>query len=111
MGCEQSRDIEDQDLVRRKGVGATEHLLNTDKVSSKIPIKLDKEGKLREEEIVKRTKSSVRPNQITLGSGNGERIRMEYVFWTQRGYYPEGTRFIVHNPTIIIIISSLVFKT
>lgn len=86
-----SRNFVPKNSVRRKGVGATEHLMNSGKIDPKLAPKLDEKGNLIEEEIIKRTKSSIRPKQIILGNGEtgGARIRADYAYWTQRGYYPD----------------------
>jgi hypothetical protein len=82
----------------RKTTGGTERLLSS-KVrkekptpADKVPPKLTSAGQLMPEEIVKRTTSSHENTSVTLGRPDkGNVIRMQYAYWTQQGWYPDGT--------------------
>ena len=64
--------------------------------------KVDENGHLMQEEVVKRTKSSVSVSHVVLGHvDKGTTVTASYAYWTQRGYYPDGTSPIVHHLYLI----------
>lgn len=106
MGCEQSKAVDqavhkpwmdsDDKAKRKTGIGATERLIGNymKKAGLELPPdpKVNASGHLRKEEIVKRTKSSVTVSELTLGDyTKGSVVSVQYAYWTQRGYYPDGT--------------------
>jgi hypothetical protein len=99
MGCEQSTPVVDDTTTkanaappRKKGIGATERLINTElfKAGLEVP-KVNASGHLLQEEVVKRTQSSVTNTDVLLGNyQKGHLVHINYAHWTQRGYYPDG---------------------
>lgn len=85
---------------RPKGVGGTERLMSNRKRKMAAALgeaaepekpKLNVSGQLMPEEVVKRTFCSLTNSHMTLGRPTrGNVIEMDYAYWTQRGYYPDG---------------------
>lgn len=87
---------------RPKGVGATERMISNRNKKFQLAqgletspeeepkIKLKDNGQMMQEEVVKRTNSSLVNSNATLGKGEkGNVIHVQYAYWTQRGYYPD----------------------
>ena len=94
----------------RKGIGHTERMGRTSKTAAAasrpspqaapdfddevdyVP-ELDDEGIMTDAEVARRTSSSAHSRSIELAAGGGgkDSIKVRYAFWTQRGYYPDGT--------------------
>jgi hypothetical protein len=79
-------------------VGGTERMLSTKNRKeppddlTKLPPKLTSAGQLMPEEIVKRTTSSHENTSVKLGRpGKGNVVGIQYAYWTQQGWYPDGT--------------------
>lgn len=123
MGCEQSKSIDQaahkpasasSKPTRKTGIGATERLIGDYIKKSGLEVppdpKVNASGHLCKEEVVKRTKSSVTVSTVVLGDKNqGGLIRVRYAYWTQRGYYPDGTKlaFAARVQTYIELIHSM----
>lgn len=99
MGCSHSTPILEGKTERKSHsftTGGTERLMGSTKRKSsqqkdeKVPPKVDADGQLMPEEVVKRSTCSENRN-VTIGKpGKGNVIRMQYAYWTQQGWYPEG---------------------
>lgn len=82
----------------RKTTGGTERILSTkrkakDSSDTKAPPKLTSAGLLMPEEIVKRTTCSHENTSVKLGKpGKGNVVAIQYAYWTQQGWYPDGTK-------------------
>jgi len=116
MGCEQSTPVMEGKSERRshsqsnsqyrKTTGGTERLLSSktrkDTPSGeKVPPKLTSAGQLMPEEIVKRTTSSHENTSLKLGKRDkGNVIRIKYAYWTQQGWYPDGTSENVNHVAV-----------
>mmetsp|Transcript_13813 Transcript_13813/g.15168 ORF Transcript_13813/g.15168 Transcript_13813/m.15168 type:complete len:514 (+) Transcript_13813:48-1589(+) len=94
----------------RKGIGQTERMQskqakeaakssstkketlapNADGIVKEDP-KVNENGHLMPEEVVKRTASSIRPKKLLLGNSakGGPALKLRYAYLTQRGYYPD----------------------
>jgi hypothetical protein len=98
MGCEQSTPVDTSKSgaapPRKKGIGATERLINTELLKAGVDVitpKVNASGHLLQEEVVKRTQSSVTNTDVLLGNyEKGNLVHIKYAHWTQRGYYPDG---------------------
>ena len=111
MGCEQSTPVsppQDKSASstktsshHRKTTGGTERLLSRKQKPSAlpqelIPPKLTRAGQLMPEEIVKRTTSSHENTFVKVGKPEkGNVVRIQYAYWTQQGWYPDGKRLCV----------------
>lgn len=110
MGCEQSTPVvmadnksekSSKSSHNRKTTGGTERLLSRKEKPSisaaeKTPPLLTSAGQLMPEEIVKRTTSSHENTFVKLGKPEkGNVVRIQYAYWTQQGWYPDGTRIRV----------------
>ena len=99
MGCLYSTPILEGKTQRGSHgftTGRTERLMSSTKrrdslqEGEKVLPKVDTKGQLLPEEIIKRTTCSENRN-VTIGKpGEGNVIRMQYAYWTQQGWYPEG---------------------
>lgn len=90
MGCKQSTEVIEKKLPSSKPtiVGQSERGMIC---NSTPPPKLNTNGNLMQEEVVKRTDSSFVVSDVQLGNETkGSIIRARYAFQTQRGYYPDG---------------------
>ena len=109
MGCQQSTPVMEGKTERRSHTasnqyrmtaGGTERLLSSKNrkegppnPEEKVPPKLTSAGQLMPEEIVKRTTCSFENTLLALGKPDkGNVIRIQYAFWTQQGWYPDGTK-------------------
>lgn len=105
MGCEQSTPVQDKSTSSTKKsshypktTGGTERLLSRKEKpgappDAKVPPKLTIAGQLMPEEIVKRTTSSHENTFVKLGKPEkGNVVRVQYAYWTQQGWYPDGKR-------------------
>lgn len=98
MGCEQSTPVVETNSRRpstvattTKGVGSTERLVSRAMRlahTEPTPPKLDTDGNLVPEEVVKRTVSSI-TNETFMAGKPSAGVQIEYAYWTQRGYYPD----------------------
>lgn len=60
----------------------------------RISPKLNTEGQLMPEEVVKRTTSSPENVTVTIGSPGSNLLQIQYAYWTQQGWYPDGKSLI-----------------
>jgi hypothetical protein len=107
MGCQQSTPtFLESDTERmfthnvskvKRTAGGTERLISSSKRKNpqqqavQIPPRLDADGQLMPEEFVKRAVCSPENRNVKLGNPDkGNVVRMQYAYWTQRGWYPDG---------------------
>lgn len=120
MGCTSSSPANAEDLNAtervmngRKGIDKTERIHTASeraKLAKRVqapkddvelpPPKLNENGQLMAEEVVKRISGSVEAKEIVLGdirSGKADDlIHVQYAVMTQRGYYPDSESFYVY---------------
>lgn len=111
MGCQQSTPTFLENNSERmfthnvsrvkQTAGGTERLISASKRKTpqketvQIPPRLDANGQLMPEEVVKRTVCSPENINVKLGSPDkGNVVRMQYAYWTQQGWYPDGKETI-----------------